>query len=143
MMKADSSLQQLTSLHTSPPPLHVAAVSCDYFVLADACSLQLWDSCFYTHQDHTTATISCSSKVSVLRLVWLGCVSVVLQVWCVEGCVYVCSAGSVRGWKLEYLQRSTLSAALGKSDSSKMRPKIVASWPVTCEVDLCSCMHAQ
>lgn len=50
-----------------------------------------------------------------------------MYVWSSEG-------GGVRGWRVENLGRSKLSAAMGKLTFSKTQPKIIPSWPLVQEV---------
>lgn len=55
------------------------------------------------------------------------------QVWCVDGCVYVWSDETLRGWRLEGAH-ATLAAALGKRPSGNAISVTLPSWPLTCEV---------
>lgn len=65
-------LQPITCGFTFPsllPATKLLTLSCDYFILADTHSLQLWDSRYYTRQHHIKASIAPNSEVSCTVLV--------------------------------------------------------------------------
>lgn len=98
VVAVESPLQPITSSHTlpySPPSTHLVTLSTDYFILADAHSLQLWDSRYYTCQHHIKTSISSGSKVTMCG----GLVTSLTLCVCVRRCgvwAAVCTCGAVR-----------------------------------------------